>query len=87
MRTEISESLSTAKCGIHKRIKLNYFEHINILESCYQPGIDNNSNNFIPEMVSCLEIKIQGFFFAKKFQGSKSLHCEVSENKRYVSIT
>ena len=84
---EISESLSTAKCGMHKSIKLNYFEHINILESCYQPGIDNKSSNFIPEMVSCLEIKIQGVFFAKKFRGSKSLHCEVSENKRYVSVT
>ena len=72
---------------MHKSIKLNYFEHIIILESCYQPGIDNKSSNFIPEMVSCLEIKIQGVFFAKKFQGSKSLHCEVSENKRYVSIT
>ena len=86
MRNEISESLSTAKCGMHKSIKLNYFEHINILESCYQPGIDNKSNNFIPEMVSCLEIKIQGVFFAKKFRGSKSLHCEVSENKCYVSV-
>ena len=71
---------------MHKSIKLNYFEHFNILESCYQPGIDNKSSNFIPEMVSCLEIKIQGVFFAKKFQGSKSLHCEVSEYKRYVSV-
>ena len=87
MRNENFEVLSTAKCGMHKSIKLNYFEHINILESCYQPGIDNKSSNFIPEMVSCLEIKIQGVFFAKKFRGSKSLHCEVSENKRYVSIT
>ena len=87
MRNEISEALSTAKCGMHKSIKLNYFEHINILQSCYQPGIDKKSSNFIPEMVSCLEIKIQGVFFAKKFQGSKSIHCEVSENKRYVSIT
>ena len=77
---------------MHKSIKLkkkkkNYFEHINILESCYQPGIDNKSSNFIPEMVSCLEIKIQGGFFAKEFRDSKSFHCEVSENKRYVSIT
>ena len=72
---------------MRKSIKLNYFEHINILESCYQPGIDNKSSNFIPEMVYCLEIKIQGVFFAKKFQGSKSLHCEVSENKHYVSVT
>ena len=72
---------------MHKSIKLNYFEHINIPESFYQPGIDNKSSNFIPEMVSCLEIKIQGVFFAKKFRGSKSLHCEVSENKRYVSVT
>ena len=72
---------------MHNSIKLNYFEHINILESCNQPGIDNKSNNFISEMVSCLEIKIQGFFFAKKFQGSISIHCEVSENKHYVSVT
>ena len=72
---------------MHKSIKLNYFEHINIFQSCYQHGIDNKSSNFIPEMVSCLEIKIQGVFFAKKFRGSKSLHCEVSENKCYVSVT
>ena len=38
-------------------------------------------------MVSCLEIKIQGVFFAKKIQGLISIHCEVPENKRYVSIT
>ena len=72
---------------MQKSIKINYFEHINIFQSCYQPGIDNKSRNFIPEMVSCLEIKIQGVFFAKKFPGLKSLHCEVSENKHYVSIT
>ena len=71
---------------MHKSIKLKYFEHINIIQGCYQPGIDNKSSNFISEMVSCLEIKIQGVFFAKKFRGSKSLHCEVSENKRYVSV-
>ena len=53
---------------MHNSIKLNYFEHINILESCNQPGIDNKSNNFISEIVSCLEIKIQGFFFAKNFE-------------------
>ena len=86
-RNQISEALSTAKCRMHKSIKLNYFEHINILESCNQPGIDNKSSNFIPEMVSCLEIKIQGFFCKKKIQGSISIHCEVSENKCYVSIT
>ena len=86
MRNEISESLSTTKCGMHNSIKLNYFEHITIFQSCYQPGIDNKSSNFIPEMVSCLEIKIQGVFFVKKFRGSKSLHCEVSENKHYVSV-
>ena len=85
-RNEISKALSTAKCRMHKSIKLNYFEHINILQSCYQPGIDNKSSNFIPEIVSCLEIKIQGVFFAKKFRGSKSIHCEVSENKHYVSV-
>ena len=67
MRNEIFEVLSTAKCRMHQSIKLNCFEHINILESCNQPGIDNKSSNFIPEMVSCLEIKIQGVFFAKKF--------------------
>ena len=52
------EALSTVKYGMHNSIKLNYFEHINILESCNQPDIDNKSNNFISEMVSCLEIKI-----------------------------
>ena len=86
-RNQISEALSTAKYGMHKSIKLNYFEHINILESCNQPGIDNKSSNFIPEMVSCLEIKIQGFFLQKKIQGSICIHCEVSKNKRYVSVT
>ena len=54
------------KCGMHKSIKLNYFEHINILESCKQPGILNKSRNFISEMVSCVEMKIQGFFWQKK---------------------
>ena len=86
-RNENFEALSTAKCGMHKSIKLNYFEHINILESCNQPGIDNKSGNFIPEMVFCLEIKIQGVFLQKNIRGSISIHCEVSENKSYVSIT
>ena len=72
---------------MHKSIKLNYFEYINILEKCNQPGIHNKSSNFIPEMVSCLEIKIQGVFFAKKIQGSISIRCEVFENKCYVSVT
>ena len=67
-RNEIFKALSTAKCGMHKSIKLNYFEHINILESCNQSDIDNKSNNFISEMVSCLEIKIQGFFLQKNFE-------------------
>ena len=62
MHNENFEMLSTAKCGMHK---LNYFEHINIFESCKSPGIDNESSNFIPEMVSCLEIEIQGFFLQK----------------------
>ena len=62
---EIFKALSTAKFRMHKSIKLNYFEHINILESCNQPGIDNKSNNFISEMVSYLEIKIQGVFLQK----------------------
>ena len=62
MRNEV---LSTAKCRMHKSIKLNYFEHINIFESCNQPDIDNNSSNFIAEMVSCLEMKIQGIFRKK----------------------
>ena len=53
---------------MHKSIKLNYFEHINILESCNQSGIDNKCSNFIPEMVSGLEIKIQGFFLQKNFE-------------------
>ena len=68
MRNQISLALSTTKCGMHKSIKLNYFEHINILESCNQSGIDNTSSNFIPEMVSCLEIKIQGVFLQKNFE-------------------
>ena len=50
---------------MHKSIKLNYFEHINILESCKQSGIHNKSSNFISEMVSCVEMKIQGFFCKK----------------------
>ena len=66
MRNEIFETLLTTKCRMHKSIKLNYFEHINILESCNQPGIDNKSSNFIPEMVSCVEMKIQGYFCKKK---------------------
>ena len=66
MRNENFEALSITKCGMHKSIKLNYFEHINILESCKQPGIHNKSSNFISEMVSCVEMKIQGVFFAKK---------------------
>ena len=57
---------------MHKSIKLNYFEHINILESCYQPGIDNKSRNFIPEMVSCLEIKNQGVFWQKNSEVRKA---------------
>ena len=65
MHNENFKALSTPKHGMHKSIKLNYFEHINIRESCKQPGIDNKSSNFIPEMVSCLEIKIQGFFCKK----------------------
>ena len=68
---KIFEALSTAKCGMHKSIKLNYFEHINILESCNQPGIDNKSCYFIPEMVSCLEIKFKGFFLQKKSRFDK----------------
>ena len=87
MRNENFEVLSTAKCRMLKSIKLNCFEHINILESCNQPGIDNKSSNFIPEMVSCLEIKLQGVFLQKNIRGSISIHCEVSKNKRYVSIT
>ena len=65
MHNENFEALSNAKCRIHKSIKLNYFEHINILESCNQPGIDDKSSNFIPEMVSCIEIKFKVFFFQK----------------------
>ena len=66
MRNENSKALSTAKCRMHKSIKLNYFDHINILECCKQPGIHNKSSNYISEMVSCVEMKIQGVFFAKK---------------------
>ena len=68
MRNKTFEAHSTAKFGMHKSIKLNYFEHSNTFESCKQPGIDNKSSHFIPEMVSFLEIKIQVvFFFGKKF--------------------
>ena len=67
MRNENFKALSTTKCRVHKSIKFNYFEHINTLESCKQPGIDNKSSNFIPEMVSCVEMKIQGFFAKKGF--------------------
>ena len=90
MRNENFEALSTAKCRMHKLIKLNYFKHINILESCKQPGIHNKSSNFIPEMVSCVEMKIQGFFLQKNIRGlisTISIHCEVSKKKCYVSIT
>ena len=52
---------------MHKLIKLNYFEHSNTVESCKQPGIDNKSSHFIPEMVSLLEKKIQVFFWSKNF--------------------
>ena len=86
MHNENFEALSTAKCRMHKSIKLNYFKHINIGESCKQPGIHNKSSNFIPEMVSCVEMKIQGFFLQKNIRGSISTHCEVSENKRYLSV-
>ena len=63
---KISKRFQPQKCGMHKSIKLNYFEHINILESCKQPGIHNKSSHFISEMVSCVEMKIQGFFLQKK---------------------
>ena len=66
MHNENFEALSMAKCGMHKSIKLNYFEHINILESCKQPVNHNKSSNFISEMVSCVEMKIQGYFCKKK---------------------
>ena len=74
---------------MHKSIKLNYFEYINIFESCNQPGIDNKSSNFIPDMVSCLEIKIQGFLLQKNFQGSISIHWSVRKKtlcECYVTI-
>ena len=86
MRNENSEALSTTKSRMLNSIKLNYFEHINFLESCKQPGIHNKFSHFILEMVSCLEIKIQGFFMQKNIPGLISIHCEVSENKCYVSI-
>ena len=66
MRNENFEALSTTKCAMHKSIKLNYFEHINILESCKQLGSLNKSSNFISQMVSCVEMKILGFFLQKK---------------------
>ena len=51
---------------MHKSIKLNYFEHVNILESCNQPGIDNKSSNFIPENIFLSWNKNSRVFFAKK---------------------
>ena len=66
MHNENFEVPLTAKCRMHKSIKLNYFEHINIFQSCRQPGIDNKSSNYIPEMVSCFEIKFQVFCLQKK---------------------
>ena len=66
MRNENFEGLSTAKCRMHKSIKLIYFEHINILEHCKQPGIHNKASNFISEIVSCVEMKIQGVFLQKR---------------------
>ena len=63
---KILKCFQPQKCGMHKSIKLDDFEHINILESCKHPGIHNKSSNFISEMVSCVEIKIQGFCLQKK---------------------
>ena len=77
--------LQNAECM--KSIKLNYFEHINIFESCKQPGIDNKSSNFIPEMVSYLEIKIQGFYFCKNFTRFNKHTLWSIQKKCYVSIT
>ena len=71
MCNENFKVLSNAKCRMHKSIKLNYFEDINILESCNQPGIDNKSSNFIPEMVSYLEIKFKGFYCKKNLKFDK----------------
>ena len=76
---ETLEVHSTTKCGMHKLIKLNYFEHSNTFESCKQPGNDNKSSHFIPDMVSFLEIEIQVVFFAKYFRGLLSIHCEVTK--------
>ena len=59
-------SKERVKCGMYKSIKLNYFEHINLLESCKQPGIHNKSSYYISEMVACVEMKIQRFFLPKK---------------------
>ena len=57
---------STAKCLMHKSIKLNYFEHSNTFERCKQAGVDNRSSQFIHEMVHFLERKIE-FLLAKIF--------------------
>ena len=84
MRNENFEVLSTIKCRMHKSIELNYFEHINILESFKQPGIHNKSSNFISEMVSCVENENSRGFFCKK---KSEVPCEVSKNKHYVSVT
>ena len=43
---KITKCFQPQKCRMHKSIKVNYFEHINILESRKQPGIHNKSSNF-----------------------------------------
>ena len=55
-RNENFKVLSTAKCGMHKSIKLNYFELINILESCNQPG--GRSQNTVP--IASTQVAIKG---------------------------
>ena len=48
-------------------MKLNYFEHELLFESCNQTGVDNRSSQFILEMVCFLERKIEVFFLQKYF--------------------
>ena len=59
---KLFEVHSTAKCGMYKSIKLNYFEHSNTFEGCKQAGVDNRFSQFIFEMGCFLERKIEVFF-------------------------
>ena len=56
---------STAKCRIHKPVRLNYFLHRTLLRVRKQAGVDNRSIQFILEIVCFLERKTEVVCFAK----------------------